>query len=142
MPPLYRAQSDNSNPGTLAIETQCEFCFDVFYIPSKERLEESGLAPDSPKERRVKLLHIDCGTRSVTIFPTKTRAHWDDFLKPKDDQIERITIEDWEDPLIQSGNGEDSDFEDYEHLSMTEDEVVAFLETRLKSPAVTGWRGG
>ena len=132
MPRLYRAPSENSDPGRLVIETRCKCCFDVFYIPSKERLEESGLAPDSPIERRVKLLQIDCDTRIVTIFPTITRAYYDNFLKPKYEQIERITIEGWEDPYSKWAAWEDSDLENNELLSITEDDVVAFLE-RLPS---------
>ena len=128
MPRLYRAPSENSSPGTLVIETLDECCFDVFYIPSKERLEESGLMPDSPTEHRVKLLHIDCGIRSVTIFPIRTRPHYDNFLKPKYDRIERITIEDWEDPVIHASEWENSDIEGDELLSLTEDDVEAFLE--------------
>ena len=128
MPRLYRAPFENSNPGTLVIETPDECCFDVFYIPSKERLEESGLVPDSPTEHRVKLLHIDCGVRSVTIFPTRTRPDYDNFLKPKYDRIERITIEDWEDHIIHASAWENSDIQNDELLSLTQDDVEAFLE--------------
>ena len=42
MPRLYREPTENSNPGSLTIEANCECCFDIFYIPSKERLEQSG----------------------------------------------------------------------------------------------------
>ena len=141
MPRLYREPTENSNPGSLTIEANCECCFDVFYIPSKERLEQSGLAPQSPAEHRVQLLQIDCVTQSVTIFPTKTRAHYDSFLKPKYKQVERITIEDWEDPVIGPADCENSELEYGELPSLTEDDVIAFLE-RLPTGFITDYDYG
>ena len=128
MPRLYRPLSDDGHPGTLAIETRCEFCFDVFYIPSKERLLASGFAADSPNEHRVKLLQIDCGTQSLSMFPTRTRPHFDSFLKPKYPQVQRITIEAWEDPVIYREALEDLSIQDDEELTITEDDVLALLE--------------
>ena len=128
MPRMYRPPSESSNPGSLVIESQCECCLDVFYIPSKERLEQSGLAPDNPTEHRVKLLHIGCGTRAVTIFPIRTSPHSNNFLKPKYHQIERITIEDWEDLVVHSAGWQDPGLENGELLPITENDVKAFLE--------------
>ena len=141
MPRLYRPPSDDGHPGTLAIETPCEYCFDVFYLPSKERLLASGLAADSPDEHRVRLLQIDCGTQSLSMFPIRTRPHFDGFLKPKYPQIQRITIEAWEDPIIFRDDREDLNTEDDEQLTMTEDDVVAFLE-RLPSGFVSDYDYG
>ena len=141
MPRLYRPPSDDGHPGTLAIETPCEYCFDVFYIPSKERLLASGLAADSPDEHRVRLLQIDCGTQSLSMFPIRTKPHFDGFLKPKYPQIQRITIEAWEDPIIFRYDCEDLNTEDDEQLTMTEDDLVAFLE-RLPSGFVSDYDYG
>lgn len=74
MPRLYRFPSDDGNPGTLAIETRCEFRLDVFYIPSEERLLLAGLSADNPNEHRVKLQQFDCVTGSLTMYPTRTSS--------------------------------------------------------------------
>ena len=138
MPRLYRPPSDDGHPGTLAIETRSEFCFDVFYIPSKERLLASGLAADSPDEHRVKLLQIDCAIQGLSMFPTRTRPHFDSFLKPKYSQVQRITIEAWEDPI---GCCEDLIIDCSEKLTITESDVVALLE-RLPSGFVNEYDHG
>ena len=141
MPRLYRPPSDDGHPGTLAIETRCESCFDVFYIPSKERLLASGLAADNPNEHRVKLLQIDCGLPSLSMLPTRTRPHFDSFLKPKYPQIQRITIEAWETPVTYREEWEAPDIEDDEQPPITEDDVVALLE-RLPSGFVSEYDYG
>ena len=128
MPRLYRPPPHDSYPGSLAVETRCEGYFDIFYVPSKERLEASGLPSENPVEHRVMLLQVDCWIQSLTIFPTKTRPHFEDFLKPKYDQIERIVIEDWEAPVILPEAYEDSDLENDEPLHLAEDDVRGLLE--------------
>ena len=129
MPRLYPRPSENSNPGSLVIEATCFGCFDVFYIPSKELLGQLRLEPDSAAEHRIKLQQIDCGLKSLTIFPTKTRANAADFLKPEYQQIERITIVDWEEPVMQSPY---EDVDDGQPLSFTQGDGIALLD-RLSS---------
>ena len=69
-------------------------CIEVFYIPSREKLEQSKLCPDKASEYRVKLLEIDSRNGRLTILPINTLAGHDKFLKPKYNQIERITLAD------------------------------------------------
>ena len=125
---LYGSPTENNDPGTLAIEFRCCSLIDVYYVPSKERLEESGFTQGGPYEHRAKLLQIDFLYPCITIFPIKTRAHRDTFLKPKYDQIEKITIEYWDDTACHPSWFR-PDYKDYELPLITEEQVVTYLET-------------
>ena len=63
---------------------------DVFYVPPAEKLFESQLDP----KHQVKLLHINCRDKSLTVFPTTNYGGPDNFLQPRYAQIERIRIAD------------------------------------------------
>ena len=65
---------------------------EIFYIPSKQKLEESYESPDEAASYRTKLLSIDMMNKNITIFPINTIAGHKKFLKPKYQQIERITL--------------------------------------------------
>ena len=118
MPRIFDVLLEEDRPGNLVIEKQSEDCIEAFYTPSKERLELTGLPTDSATEYRVKLLHINWREQRLTIFPTNTRVGHTRFLKPKHDQIERITIAD--------GKFIRTDFS--QTAPSTEDEVMMVLE--------------
>ena len=84
---------DEYRHGSLVMEAPSNSdCIEVFYIPSQEKLEQSNLSPDKASEYRVKLLEIDNRNGRLTILPINTLAGHDKFLKPKYEQIERITL--------------------------------------------------
>ena len=81
--------------GTLLVEPASDTgCTDVFYLPSRQKLEQSTLSADQTPSYRVKLLELDTNTGRITIFPTNTLGGHADFLRPKYKQIERITLAD------------------------------------------------
>ena len=85
---------DENRHGSLVVEELSPDCVEVFYIPSPEKLEQSGLNLDRGTERRIRLLKIDGLNQCITIFPIKTRGGRDDFLQPKYKQIRSITLAD------------------------------------------------
>ena len=85
---------DEYRHGSLIVEELSVHCVEVFYIPSKEKFEQSGLNPDTGAEHRVKLLEIDGWNQCMTIFPIKTIGGRDDFLQAKYKQIRSITLGD------------------------------------------------
>ena len=81
--------------GTLLVETAPDTgCTHVFYLPSRQKLEQSDISPELASSYRVKLLELYTDTGTLTIFPTNTLGGHDDFLKPKYNKIRRITLAD------------------------------------------------
>lgn len=80
--------------GELEIEEVFPNCVEVFYLPPKIKLEQSGMESDETIKHRVKLLLINGQDHFLTIFPTNTLGGHDDFLKPKHEKIRRITLDD------------------------------------------------
>ena len=85
---------DENRHGSLVVEELSPDCVEVFYIPSPEKLEQSGLNLDRGTEHRIRLLKIDGLNQCITIFPIKTLGDRDDFLQPKYKQIRSITLGD------------------------------------------------
>ena len=85
---------DEYRHGRLNLEEVSSDCVEVFYIPSPEKLEQSGLDRESGSDHRVKLLEFDGFNQCITILPTNTRAGREDFLRPKYEKIRRITLAD------------------------------------------------
>ena len=85
---------DERRNGKLVVERCQQNYVEVFYIPPLEKLYQAGLDPDTAVEHRVKLLAINGQEGSLTIFPTNTLGGHDNFLKPKYNQVERITLAD------------------------------------------------
>ena len=83
---------DEHRHGRLSLEEIGPDLVKVYYFPSPEKLEQSGLDQGSGSDHRVKLLKFDGIVQSITIFPTKTRGGREDFLQPKYNQIKRITL--------------------------------------------------
>ena len=105
MPRLYHSSPESDDSGKVVIERQSDDHVEVFYTPSKERLERSDLESGRADELRVRLLCIDGRNQSMTVFPVNTlpvntlprsREPYS-FLKPKYSQIKAITIADWRD---------------------------------------------
>ena len=98
MPRLYHSLPDIDDSGTVVIERRSDDGADVFYSPSKERLETSELELTGAEETRVRLLSIDGSNQTVTVFPVNTFPRSPgpySFLKPKYSQVSAITIADW-----------------------------------------------
>ena len=91
---MVRPFTQNSNPseGNLVVEEVHPNCTKVFYIPSEERLAQSGLDPAKANDYRVKLLLLSGQDDFVTIYPTNTLGGYEAFLKPKYDKIKCITL--------------------------------------------------
>lgn len=73
---------------------------EVFYVPSKDRLERSNFELSRADELRVRLLSIDGRKQHVTVFPVNTFPNSlrpDSFLEPKYSRVQAITIADWRD---------------------------------------------
>ena len=100
MPRFYHSSPERDDSGKAVIERQSDDHVEVFYTPSKERLERSDLESGRANELRVRLLCIDGRNQSMTVFPVNTLPSSREpysFLKPKYSQIKAITIADWRD---------------------------------------------
>ena len=100
MPRFHHSIPANGDSGKVVIERQSDDHVEVYYIPSKERLETSKLDTSINNESRVRLLCIDGRNQTVTVFPINTfpsSLQPNSFLKPKHSQIEAIVIADWRD---------------------------------------------
>ena len=100
MPRFHHVLLDNDDSGRIVIERRAADRAEVFYVPSKDRLERSNLESGGADEPRVKLLCIDGSKQSLTIFPINTfpsTATPNSFLKPKYSKVEAITVADWKD---------------------------------------------
>ena len=91
---MPKSQNFRPHPGILSTESLSQNVLDVFYVPSKERIEESKLDSSlgDPEKYRVKLLSLDAGIGTLTMFPTQTSGRSVAFLEPLYRQIRRITL--------------------------------------------------
>ena len=94
MPRLYGSAFEDEHPGTLTLKQESSDRVEVFYTPSQERVQLSGLGENDTEMYRVKLLQIDGHKKSLMVFPIRTTGRHDVFLKPKYRQVHRITIRD------------------------------------------------
>ena len=97
---LHHLYPESDDSGKVVIERQSDDHAEVFYTPSKKRLEMSEFGSGSAHEPRVRLLSIDGRKQSVTVFPVNTfpsSLERNSFLKPKYSQVKAITIADWRD---------------------------------------------
>jgi hypothetical protein len=95
LPSIYR--------GTLEISEDPFDYAEILYIPSINRLKDHGCDLNQVKQYKTKILWIYKNSSRITIFPIDMTAN---FLKPKYDNIESITLDgySWEciEPLEQS----------------------------------------
>ena len=100
MPRFHHSLPESDDSGKVVIGRLSDDHVEVFYTPSKERLERSRLESDSFNEPHVRLLRIDGRNQSVTVFPVNTfpsSFEPNSFLRPKYSQVKAITIADWRD---------------------------------------------
>lgn len=97
--------------GTLLVEEYHPGFNEVYFVPPKEKLEESGLDTNNPEMFKKRILDINSQNDYVCIYPLNTLAGHENFLKQKYEEIESITLE-----------GFDFDFPE------SSDEVVDLLE--------------
>ena len=71
MPRFHHVLLDNDDSGRIVIERRAADRAEVFYVPSKDRLERSNLESGGADDPRVKLLCIDGSKQSLTIFPNQ-----------------------------------------------------------------------
>ena len=90
---LHEVRDDYRNGRLVIVEPQSSNeCIEVLYVPSRQKLVEAAIDFNDADAHRVKLLEIDKLSGRLTIFPTNTLAGNRDFLKPKYEQVERITL--------------------------------------------------
>ena len=119
---------EGNSIGRLVVQKQPPDCAKVFYTPPGRVIEQLFPEDYSVTRHRVKILTIDRKNQRLTIFPINTRSDHPGFLKPKYEQIERITLADQE-------------HEFYDPDSLEEDEVIMMLE-RLPPGFVKDYRYG
>ena len=100
---------DEYRHGKLILEPLSSTCVEVFYMPSQQKLEQSGLNAADAAPPRVKLLEIDGKIQHLKIFPLNTLGGSDEFLKPKYRQVEHITLEGSNIVYFTDGNNTTSD---------------------------------
>ena len=89
----------------------------------------SGLDPSDPSVYRVRLVAIDSHTGSITLSPINTLIGHANYLKPKYDQIERITLADI--PLVHINPGQP------DRTAQRGPVIAPYLGDTV--PAATGW---
>ena len=140
---------DEYRHGKLILEPLSSTCVEVFYMPSQQKLEQSGLNAADAAPPRVKLLEIDGEIQHLKIFPLNTLGGNDEFLNPKYRQVEYITLEGSNIVYFSDGNNstsdshgtfmspffgqtepleEDVDLESVPVVPSTQEEVMAILE--------------
>lgn len=87
-------QHDPDRDGTLEVEEVHPNFVEVYFVPPERSLVAAGLDPKKSSSYRTKLLEINGQHKFLTIYPISTFGNRSDFLKPKYDQIERITLDD------------------------------------------------
>ena len=88
-----QAPPEDSSAGTLTVEELSPDCYEIFYIPSEERLAYAS-AISEVVEQRAKLISVDGQKKLLSVYPIKTRtSSLSHILEPKYPQIQRITLE-------------------------------------------------
>ena len=101
---------DERRHGKLALQTGADAdCVEVYYIPPSEQLEQSSIEPAKRTGTiRQKLLKLDKRDGRLTIFPINTMGKRSDFLGPKYDKVQMITLADAKPVMDISHGDEDS----------------------------------
>ena len=86
-------QHDPAYDGTIEVEEVHPNFVEVYFVPPERSLLDASLDPTQAKKYRVKLLDINGQKQFLTIHPISTFGDRSDFLKPKYDQVERITLD-------------------------------------------------
>ena len=86
-------QHDPARDGTLEVEVLAHDVAQVYFVPPEHSLLAAGRDVTEAQGLRTRLLDINGRDKVLTIHPINTFGDRPDFLKPKYDQVERITIE-------------------------------------------------
>lgn len=89
-------QHDPTRDGALEVEEYHPNFVEVYFAPPERSLLAASLDPKKANRHRIKLLEINGPDKFLTIHPINTFGDRSDFLKPKYQQIERITLGDTE----------------------------------------------
>ena len=90
---LVIRQRDPVRDGTLEVDEVNPNLVEVYFVPPKHSLIAARLDPARAKDYRVKLLDINGQGAFLKIHPINTFGERSDFLTPKYDQVERITLD-------------------------------------------------
>ena len=104
-------QNNPARDGTLEIEVIGPGVVAVYFVPPEDSLLAAGREVTEARRLRTKLLDINGPDNVLTIHPINTFGDRPNFLKPKYDQLKRVTIEnaDFIDPLFDNEVPTDSD---------------------------------
>lgn len=103
----------DDDQGTLSFRRKGRRLVEVFFEPSKTRLEIAGLGET---DGRVLLLQFDAQEATTTLFPINTMPGSEEFLQPKHDPIRSIELV------------EDAEYFDDYNAFKTLDDVQAYLQ--------------
>ena len=107
-------KKDDYRHGEIILEKQPSgTIIDIFYVPSDEKLTQSGINPANAHQYRVKLLELDNMNGHLTILPTNTLGGHDDFLTPKYEKVKRITLADGK-PVLSLADDDASSTKNFE----------------------------
>ena len=121
MPRIYDWIDDAFASGELTFEPRTPDYVEVFYSLSKDNIDlwktmyQDKTEPHSALPDKVKLLEINGRDHLLTMIPIKTRITSEHVLRPKYNQVRRITFQ-------------DENLVSLERMPSTQDEVVMLLE--------------
>ena len=121
MPRIYDWIDDAFASGELTFESRTPDYVEVFYSLSKDKIDlwktmyQDKTEPHSALPDKVKLLEINGRDHLLTMIPIKTRITSEHVLRPKYNQVRRITFQ-------------DENLVSLERMPSTQDEVVMLLE--------------
>lgn len=92
-------RDSNIQKGELIVQELNQNRVEVFYVPSEDKLTQSGLEPAKANDYQVKLLDVTLfpvgrwhHDTLITVYPTNTLGGHPEFLQPKYQQIKRIKL--------------------------------------------------
>ncbi|MBF0155386.1 MAG: DUF4263 domain-containing protein, partial [Magnetococcales bacterium] len=85
-------QPDPERDGTIEVEVVSTGVVDVYFVPPQASLWEEERDKTEAQGVRSRLLNINGHDKILTIYPINTFRDRSDYLKPKYDQIEQISL--------------------------------------------------
>lgn len=122
-------QFGDDDKGTLSLDTGMPGRADVYFTPSKVRLDAAKHSDDA--SAKVLLLQFDAGSHTTTIFPVNTMPKPAQFLMPKHHPIRSIEL--YETASFYTNARTDFDDEDTYYLPETLDDVTSYLAEGMPS---------
>jgi hypothetical protein len=87
-------QPDPERDGVLQVEEVHPNFVEVYFVPPENSLHAADVDPANARKYKTKLLEINGQHKFITIYPITTYGDKPDFLKPKYNRIESITLDD------------------------------------------------